>query len=75
MINNTKYIQHLKDFLIHHSKFVTNGIFPDYINDVKVDDSIDFLVYNKDYDPFGNKIIKEKILNDRLTHWSKNIQV
>jgi formamidopyrimidine-DNA glycosylase len=28
-----------------------------------------FAVYNQKTDPFGNKVIKEKTLDNRTTHW------
>lgn len=55
--NDTEYIKHIGDKIIPKIKNIKTNLMYD-----------NFLVYKKEYDPYGNKIIKSKIINNRTTY-------
>jgi formamidopyrimidine-DNA glycosylase len=67
--NKTGYMKFLKDYLKGHQR-------KDYLSDItlKKGDKFDFLVYRQKVDPEGNKVIAEKIVDNRTTYWVPDVQ-
>lgn len=75
MYNDTKYIEHLSEFLSEHTNNIKNKIFPNYLNDVKISrKTLQFNVYRKKQDLLGNEIIGEEIIKNRTTYWCPSVQ-
>lgn len=68
--NKTEYISHLSNFLKNHKKQLIK-----YLDDVNIKkEQFEFLVYRRNTDNLGNKIIGEHILSGRTTYWCPTIQ-
>jgi formamidopyrimidine-DNA glycosylase len=77
--NNTDYMnkKFMKDFTEQHQQGVLNGQFPNYHPEIPIDTKSKFIfyVYKQKVDPFGNKVIAEKILGKRKTYWVPTVQL
>jgi len=74
--NETGYMENITDFVKEHYDGIIQGKYPDYHSDIKIlkGQQFVFFVYRQKVDPHGNKVIAEKILNNRSTYWVPNIQ-
>lgn len=73
--NETKYIEHLSEFLKKHKKYIKMGKYPNYLSDINIGkDKFQFLVYRKKFDDLNNKIIGEEIIKGRTTYWCPSVQ-
>ena len=75
--NDTGYMADIKDFVKEHYDGVNKGKYPDYHSEIKIlkNQKFMFYVYRQKVDPFGNKVIAEKILGKRSTYWVPTIQI
>jgi formamidopyrimidine-DNA glycosylase len=76
--NITGYMTNFGDFTKIHKKGVDENKFPNYHDDVKIknNEKFDFRVYQKDTDPLGNKVEKDKILNKgRTVYYVPKVQI
>jgi formamidopyrimidine-DNA glycosylase len=74
--NDTGYMEDIKDFVEEHYNGIHKGKYPDYHLEIKIPKGQKFMfyVYRQKVDPYGNKVIAEKILGNRSTYWVPNIQ-
>ena len=74
--NDTGYMEDIKDFVEEHYDGLQKGKYPDYHSEIKIKKGQKFMfyVYRQKVDPYGNKVIAEKIINNRSTYWVPNIQ-
>jgi formamidopyrimidine-DNA glycosylase len=75
--NDTGYMKDIKDFIKEHYDGINNGKYPDYHTEIQIthENPFIFFVYRQKVDPYGNKVIAEKILKNRSTYWVPNIQI
>lgn len=66
--NNNKYMELLREPYLKELK--RQNYHPDIIDFPK----FAFLVYRQDYDPKGNKVKKDKLVNNRTCYWVPDIQ-
>lgn len=76
MSNITGYMKKLSDFVEQHRIKVEEGKFPNYHPDIhlKPDETFEFMVYGREEDDYGNKIIRERIDAQRDTYWCPKVQ-
>lgn len=73
--NNIGYMGSFKKFMSTHKKKISDGVYPDYIPSVDVDDEkFEFKVYMKKNDPSGNTVKKDNIIGERSTYWVPDVQ-
>jgi len=75
--NSTGYMTHFSEFIHEHKIGIDNGKYPNYHPDIKLKKSqkFKFHVYRKQTDDKGNKVIADKIINNRSTYWIPEIQL
>ena len=75
--NDTGYMEDIKEFVEEHYDGLHKGKYPDYHSEIKIKKGQKFMfyVYRQKVDPYGNKVIAEKIINNRSTYWVPDIQV
>ena len=74
--NDTGYMEDIKDFVEQHYDGLQKGKYPDYHSEIKIAKGHKFMffVYRQKVDFLGNKVIAEKIINNRTTYWVPTIQ-
>jgi len=76
--NQTPYLAHLATFIKSHHSNIKKEKYKDYFPDIKLNKknglNFNFKVYNQKVDPFGNKVTKSNIYNDRITWYVPKIQ-
>ena len=75
--NKIGYMTNFGDFIDVHREGIINGKFPNYHDDIKLDNSdiFEYKVYQKKKDPYGNDVINDRNINkNRSTWWVKEIQ-
>jgi len=74
--NPTGYMTNFDKFILKHKKGIDNGKYPNYHQDIKLkkSDQFKFNVYRRKLDNNGNKVLADKINNNRTTYWIPNIQ-
>jgi DNA-formamidopyrimidine glycosylase len=75
--NDTGYMEDIKKFVEEHYDGLHKGKYPDYHPEIKITKGQKFMfyVYRQKVDPYGNKVIAEKIINNRSTYWVPDIQI
>jgi formamidopyrimidine-DNA glycosylase len=75
--NETGYMTNMVKWVKKHQEGLNSGKYPNYHPDIVIGPGQKFVfkVYRRKLDPFGNKIIGEKIISGRTTYWSPKIQV
>ena len=70
------YLEYLSTFKKDHRKMIKENHFPNFHPETKIPKKdFKFKIYGQDEDPYGNKVVKDVIINGRKTHWVKEIQV
>jgi formamidopyrimidine-DNA glycosylase len=73
--NNTGYMTNFGDFISIHKEGIKKKIFPNYHSEIKfTNEEFTFNVYRQKTDKLGNKVIVDKIINNRSTYWVKELQ-
>lgn len=75
--NTTGYMTNFGDFIDKHKNGIITGKYPTYHSNIKLknNEEFQFKVYRQDTDPFGNKVEKDKTINNgRTTHWVPKVQ-
>lgn len=74
--NVTGYMADMTEFVKEHYQGILDGKYPNYHPEVIVPKGSQFLfsVYRQEVDPSGNKVVGEKIINNRTTYWVPTIQ-
>lgn len=77
--NDTDYIEHLRESAIidnnNDLRFIKNDNITGKNKNITSALLYDgFLIYSKDYDPYGNEVKKSKIITGRITHWVEKLQ-
>lgn len=73
--NQVGYMTRFANFSKTHKRLLKDKILPNYHPKVKLGrDKFDFKVYRRKVDPFGNKVIADKIIKGRSTYWVPAIQ-
>lgn len=75
--NTTGYMKNFGEYITIHKNGIDDGKYDNYHPDVKFKKThyFEFKIYQKNKDPVGNTVIKDKDLNkDRTTHWVSEIQ-
>jgi len=75
--NDTRYMtvdKDMKDFVEDHYNNLDE--YPDYHSEIQIPigQKFMFFVYRQKVDPIGNKVIGEKIINNRTTYWVPTVQ-
>lgn len=74
--NVTGYMENMTEFVDKHYQGMISGKYPDYHPEIKISKGSKFVfqVYRQKNDPLGNKVVGEKIMNDRTTYWVPSVQ-
>jgi formamidopyrimidine-DNA glycosylase len=74
--NDTIYMKNIKDFINNHYNGIQLGKYPNYHPEIMITEGHKFIfyVYRQKHDLYGNKVIAEKIINNRSTYWVPSIQ-